>query len=529
MLKEVKHKKRKLKRTLLDRIVAVYSPEKALSRMRARIGMELLGSYAGASKTRRALSAWSTQGYDADSDIIPDLDTLRQRSRDLTRNNPLAASAIKTKLVNVVGTGFLMKSHVDRDVLNLTDDQADQLEADIEREYRLFWQSKDLDISRISNGPDLTRLVYQQTLENGDVFVVLPRVQIPGAAYSLRLQTIEADRVCNKDNAADSSVLSGGVKKDKYGAPVEYHIMRQHPGAVLSGALNFEWDVIPAFGEKTGLRNIIHLYNPTRPGQTRGVPDIAPVVEALKQLGRYTEAEIMAAVVSGMFTVFIETPTGDTGETIFDYTDLGGEVGQAAGDKDMKLGNGLVMNLAEGEKVHDTNPGRPNTSFDAFVTSIVRQIGAALGIPFEILVKQFNASYSASRAALLAMWQYVMAERRWLCDNFLKPIFEVWFYEAVVTGRINAPGFFSDPAIKAAYLGCEFIGPSKGQINEQAEVKAAIERVGAGLSTLARETAELTGADWERNHIQQVKEQKKRIDAGLIDAPFDNAEVKINE
>jgi lambda family phage portal protein len=398
MLKEVR-RKALLKRNFLDKALAYFSPVRAAQRMRARVAMEIFGSYDGASKDRRGLKQWNTHGFDADSDILPDLPTLRERSRDLVRNNPLASGAIKTKVTNVVGHGFVMKSALDREFLGLEEDQADQLEAHIEREWRLFWHNKDVDIARTCSGPDISRMVYQQAKENGDVFVLLPRLKRPHSAYDLRVQVVEADRVCNPGDAADTETLSGGIERDASGAPVRCHIMTTHPGNALS--TKSEWQAREFFGAKTGLRNIIHLFAPTRPGQSRGVPDLAAVIEPLKQLARYTEAEIMAAVVSGMFTVFIETETGDAD---FDYSRLGEETGQVAGDKDIKLGNGLIVELGKGEKIHDSNPGRPNTAFDPFVMSVLRQIGVALEIPFEILVKHFTASYSAARAALLAMW-----------------------------------------------------------------------------------------------------------------------------
>lgn len=503
---------------LLDRLVGFVSPVAGAKRLRARLAMEALGSYTGASKSRRSLKEWNTFGHDADSDILPDLATLRDRSRDLVRNHPLAGGAIKTKVTHVVGTGFRLQSRIDRDVVNLTEEAADALEATIEREWRLFFDTKDLDISRTLTGNGLTQMVYQQSKENGDVFVLLPLKKLPGATYARRLQVIEADRICNKDNVIDTDTLSGGIEKDESGAPVNYHILDVHPGKMMSAKAN-TWKTIPAFGEKTGLRNIIHLYKPTRPGQSRGVPDLAPVIELFKQLSRYTEAEIMAAVISGFFTVFIESEHGGGGNAPFTYSNMGDETGQTGSDKDMKLGNGLIMELNPGEKIHDSNPGRPNANFDPFVMAILRQIGCGLEIPFEILIKHFTASYSAARAALLEFWAYVKSERQWLVENFLQIVFEIWMYEAVASGRISAPGFFADAGIRKAYCGCVFVGPAKGQINEQNEVKAAVERVNAGLSTLAHETTELTGQDWERNHKQQAKEKKMRIADGLEQAP----------
>lgn len=521
-MREVKHKIPSVKLSLIDRAVSYFNPVAGVRRARSRLALEMLGGYDGASKTRRSLKEWMTFGNDADSDLLLDLPTLRERSRDLVRNNPLASGAIKTKVTNVIGTGLRLQSRIDRGVLTLTDEQADAWEAHTEREWRLFWESKDCDISRTLTGYGLTRVVYQQAKENGDVFVLMPTKAINGFPYSRRLQVIEADRVCNADNTTDTDTLAGGIEKDEYGAPVSYHVMRQHPGAKYLASTT-KWDKIPAFGAKTGLRNVIHLYNPTRPGQSRGIPDLAAVIEPLKQLGRYTDVEIMAAVISGMFTVFLETESGGSG---FDFTKFGAESGQKTTDRDMKLGNGMIVELAPGESVHDSNPGRPNNAFDPFVQAILRQIGAALEIPFEILIKHFTASYSAARAALLEFWKFVKCERQWLSDNFLKIVYEIWMYEAVTSGRIAAPGFLSDPLVRAAYLSCEFIGPAKGQIDELKEVNAAKERLSGGLTTLADETAELTGKDWEKNHPQQVKEHNRRLADGLItSAAQDNKEV----
>lgn len=507
-----------VKPNIIDKAVGYFSPVAAVKRLKARAAIEVLNSYDGASKSRRALSAWTALGSDPDTDVLTDLPDLRNRSRDLVRNNPLASGAIKKKLTWVVGAGLRHRSTIDRAVLNLSEDQADEWEAVCEREWRLCWETKELDLARTLDGPAITRQVYLQYLENGDAFVLLPRRKRMGSVYDLCLQIIEADRVENKDMASDSDTLAGGVQKDSDGAPTAYHILKQHPGS-MSG-LSKEWIVYPAFGQNTGLRNVIHYYQQTRPGQSRGVPDLAAVIEPFKQLGRYTDAEIMAAVISGYFTVFIESDSPGT----FDYTNIGTEVGRSSSDTDYKLGNGAIIELAKGEKIHDTNPGRPNDSFDQFVLAIIRQIGVALQIPFEILVNHFTSSFSAARAAINEMYKFVIAERAHLSNNFLKLVYEIWMYEAVAAGRIAAPGFFSDPLVRAAYLGVKWTGPAKGQIQEQQEVEAAHLRVQYGFSTLQDETAQLTGGDWEQNHPQQVKENRKRLEDGLITPQVDPAQ-----
>ena len=94
------------------------------------------------------------------------------------------------------------------------------------------------------------------------------------------------------------------METDEDGEVIAYHFSKHHPLSYANEPM--EWVRVPAYGEKTGRRNVIHIMNRERIDQRRGVPFLAPVIEALKQLGRYTDAELVAAVVNGLFTVFIE-------------------------------------------------------------------------------------------------------------------------------------------------------------------------------------------------------------------------------
>ena len=177
------------------------------------------------------------------------------------------------------------------------------------------------------------------------------------------------------------------------------------------------------------------------------------------------------------------------------------------GPDDIEIGNGSIIDLNEGETANAVSPGRPNSNFDGFVTAISRQIGAALEIPYEILFKNFTSSYSASRGALLEFWKSIRMYRNWLARDFCQPIYEEWFAEAVSKGRIKAPGFFSDYAIRKAYTAAEWNGPAQGLLNPVQEVQAAELRVQSGFSTRAREAQEMTGTDFYKNVKQRKREE----------------------
>jgi len=510
-MREVRHRKKiEVHQNIVDRAVNFFSPRRGAQRLRARYAMALAGAYHGASKKRRSLSEWNPSAGDADTDIIAELPDLRERSRDLIRNNPLACGAINTKCTSVVGTGLKLKSRIDRNILNLTEDQADAWESRTEAEWKLWADSFDCDVSGAQNFAGIQDLSFHTTLENGDGFVLTPSTSNKFRAYNLQLQLIEADRVCNKDSDPDTEFLAGGILKDANGRPKQYHILKGHPGNIYSK--QNQWAMVPAYGAATGRKNVLHLFRKLRIGQSRGVPDLAPVIETLKQLGRYTDAEVDASVISAFFTVFIKSEYHAGMYPMQPTTEIGG----STADKDYKMGSGAILDLLPNESIETANPGRPNQAFDAFVLAVSRQIGVALELPFEILVKHFTASYSAARAALLEAWRFYMGRRKWLEDVLCRPVYELWMTEAVARGRIAAPGFLTgDPLIKMAYLGSEWTGPSKGQIDELKEVNAAKERLALTLTTHSEETAALTGGDWEQKFPQRAKEERMKKDAGM--------------
>jgi lambda family phage portal protein len=503
------------------------APTWAMRRQVARSGARLL-NYArhGASRTKKSLVGWVTDRNGPDADVVSNLDTLRERSRDLCQGEGLAIGALRTVRTNEVGPGLRLNAQIDAGFLGLTPEQAQAWEEQVEREWCLWADSKACDAARRSTFGELQALARLSQLMSGDVFALLPAVPRPGDRYELKVQLIEADRCCDPAMMPPGVDLYGGVEIGQYGEPIAYWFTDTHPGdRFTSGRLRMvpqqKWRRIPAFGEMTGRPLVLHLMESERPGQRRGVPLLAPVIEKLKQLSRYTDAELMAAVVSGMFTVAItsdtpQSPLGPVMPTAQQVDPSGGTGDAHETENSYQLGNGAILGLAPGEKAEALNPSRPNAGFDPFVIALCRQIGAGIGLPYELLVMQFTASYSASRAALLEAWKRFTVGRAWLAVNFCRPVYESWLEESVAAGYINAPGFFDDPLIRAAWCGAEWIGPTQGQLDPTKEVEAAKMRVEEGFSTRTRETRELTGGDWWDFQRLRAREEQARRDGGLL-------------
>jgi len=500
-----------VKENFIDKGIKIIAPVYAAKRLKARMNMAVANSFIGASKSRRQTESWSIKKGDADTLINYDLPELRARSMDLYRNSPYATGAIKTNCTNIIGPGLKLNPQIDRDVLNMTDNKADQWEAKTKQEFDLFGNSTECDIRRVSTFGEIQRLAFLSTLLKGDVFINMPFLKRVGSPYGLKLQLIDAERVSNPEHARDTKTISAGIEKNDNGEPIKYHILNMHPNSQLGGINKKKWQGVKVFGSQTGRRNIIHLFEPILPDQSRGIPYLSHVIEPFKQLDRYSEAELSAAVVSAMFTVFIKSELGE-GLGVMQPT---AETGGKASDKDFRMSSAAMLDLMPGEDVAFANPTRPNTAFDGFVQSILRQIGVALELPFELVVKHFTSSYSASRAALLEAWRFFSARRQWLSRKLCQPIYENWMEEAVSIGRISAPGFFNDPIIRAAYLGAVWIGPPKGMIDEKKETDADEKKIMIGEMTHSQVTAERTGGDWVKNIRQLKKENQLKDEAGF--------------
>jgi lambda family phage portal protein len=489
-----------IKDSLLDKAIATVAPGMAVKRRRNRMILAVTGGYEGARRDKRGLTTYNPMGGSADADINFDLDILRNRTRDLNRNNPIGGGAIHTVTTNVVGTGLRLNAHIDRGVLNMTEDQAKEMEQKIERGFRVF--EKECDLERTQSFFGLQSLAFRSTLESGDAIVLMPFLRRAGDAFGLKLQVIEGDRLCNPNTTMDTATIRGGVEIDPYGAPVRYHILNMHPGEIVTTGMIRKWEPYAAFSP-SGRRQVLHLYRKERPGQHRGVPYLAPVIEILKQLGRYTEAEVMAAVVQGMFTVFTHTESGQGMDVGMPDASTSSSTDK---NEEVKMGYGAVIDMGMSDKIDFANPGRPNTAFDPFVQAILRQVGMALELPYEVLVKHFTASYSAARAAILEAWSFYLERRAWLVQMFCRPVYEAWMTEAIARGYLYAPGFNTDPIIRQAYLSSEWIGAGMKQIDPVKEVAAAQGRIDLKLTTRPEECQALTGTDWE-GKLPQIKRE----------------------
>ena len=464
-------------------------------------------SEAGASLTRRALKGFVPDSGAPNEDINRNNATLRQRARMLYMAAPVATAAINTNRTKVIGTGLTLKASVDREVLGISPEAAKKWQHTAEMEFRLWAGKKqNCDALGLNNFESLQQLALKSWLLSGDVFALVKRYPAtPLNPYTLRLHIVEVD---------------------SNGRVVAYHISNTYPHQITSEPQ--KWQRVEAYGAKTGLPNILHIMDSERPDQYRGVPYLAQVIEPLLQLRRYTESELMAALVQSFFTAWIETET-DPSDTPFNEVGAGDIAGVPAevnadggpmannisdDDNEYEMGPGTVTHLAPGEKVNFGNPNIPTAGFETFVKTLCKLVGAALELPYDVLIKEFNSSYSASRGALLEAWEAFKMRRKWFVDDFCQPVYEMFLAEAVALGRINAPGFFTDPLVREAWCGARWIGPVQGSLDPKKEAEAALMLIDNAIKTHEQVSREMSGGDWEENVEQLQRENELLTQAG---------------
>lgn len=481
---------------------------------------------AGASYQRRALRGMIAKSGSPREDIDLNNQTLRERSRMLYMAAPIASSAIKTPRTNVIGLGLKMNPRIDREQLHLSREEAEIWERNVKAEFSIWADDKmACDATGMNNFYAMQQLAFISWLVSGDVFALVkqrePTRMFP---YALRLHLIEADRCATPESTGfmnityaerDKKKIYDGVEVDGDGMVVAYHFRNKHP--YEASTEETKYTRVLAHGAKTGMPNVLHIMNSERPEQYRGVTYLAQIIEPVLQTRRYTESEITAAIVESFFTAFVTTEAEAGDLPLDEVGEYGEEPHQQVehNQNEYEMGSGNVVVLKKGEKVDFGDPKRPASGFASFLKEMCTQIGAALEIPRDILMKDFNASYSASRGALLEAWKSFKMYRGWFVDDFCNPVYSIWLSEAVARGRISAPGFFTNPVIKKAWLGCEWIGPTQGQLDPVKEVTAEIMSVAAGFSTNSDSTIRINGSDWNQNMDQiQSEIQKKQIVLG---------------
>jgi len=515
-MKEVKFETKKFSEKLslfTDSIVGIFSPAAAYKRLAYRKSLKMLSSYRGANKSRLR-SNWLPGANSADQDLLPELSDLRERSRDLNRNDPVAAGITSTITTNVIGTGINPQSRIDKDSLKINPNEVKNFQKEAERSWEKWVPFADagerLDFYEIQ------QLVDRQILENGEAIILPLMLKEDGIRpFSLALDVIESDRLGTPSDLNGDKSVRYGVRIGNRGEPIEYYIKKTHPGdsTLVDSRKNIDnssksYNVYPA-KNILGRKNVLHLYWMNRPGQTRGVPFFAPVLTYFKDLADYLEAELVSARIAACFSIFI------TKEDAAAAASARTSSTDSSGKQVEELEPGMIEYLSPGETIAAFNPNRPGGSFEPFVNRILRAISAALGLPYELVAKDFSqTNYSSARAALLEARRYFRVRQEWIAKKLCQPVWEMLLEEAWLRNQLPATNFYEQ---RLDWTRARWIAPGWSWVDPLKEVQASKLAMEIGVSNLSDECAS-QGKDWEENLEQQAREEEKRKELGFSTA-----------
>jgi len=465
----------------------------------------------------------ATNGYE-----VVDYWTLRERSVQLFTDNIYASGLIKRLITNVINTGLSLEATPAGDILGKDDDFINDWSENTETLYRLWGQNKELvDWKQKETDGGLQAQAKKTALLSGDCLVVLRTSRQTGLPVT---ELIDGRHVQQPTGDFLSGALGRGntvqhgVEIDSNGRHVAFFV-KQKKG------LEEKFVRIPVKGPKSGRKIAWLLYGSKRLlDDVRGVPLLGIVLQSLREIDRYRDAEQRAAAVNAFLAMFIRKDSNKpgtrplSGEAVRKDT---AEVTDGDGStRDYQMSKwlpGMAMDeLAQGEEPVSFDTKRPNVNFAVFEAAILSAIAWANEIPPEILKLAFNSNYSASRMADSEFKIFLNKERSDFADNFTIPRYKEWLVGMVLTDRIQADGLLEawrDPAkfeIFGAWTDSDWAGAIKPHIDPLKEVNAKIKMVEAGFITRDRASKELTGMKFTRVAKQLKRENQQILEANQV-------------
>jgi lambda family phage portal protein len=494
----------------IDRTISVISPRRALIRRMDRERLELVGkrmeTYAAA-KTTRLTGPWTVGSSNVNDIIGASSPILRARTRQLIRDFPYLARAVKIMVDFSIGTGIVFQSKVEtasgkRDKKRITM---------IEDAVR--WWMDEADASGKLHYYEMMRLAKRQDIEGGEFLIVKTYSKIPNQYIPYQLQMYEADWL----SSAHDAYRTGGI--DILAQPGETETRQGIEYYKLTGRVKGYWFRDPNYGGTdlyVPAENVVHGFETLRPQQVRGVSPFASGILIANDLQSYLDAEIDGAKMAAKWLAMIETP-----DPAMRQMPLPSQAG-ANGDpqKIEELENAIIEYMRPGEKVNLVSSNRPGATFQPFVRLILTMLSISTGAPFELISGDYNGlNYSTARIVRNDFSQQL----RPICvrhiQQFAVPTVTTAIDMSVMSGKLTLPGYWQNPR---RYYESEWQPPGMEAVDPLRESKAQIESIAMGLKS-PQEVCRERGKDLEDIYKEILAAKDLAKEMGLSFEPADMA------
>jgi lambda family phage portal protein len=469
----------------------------------------------------RELANWRPSLRSADRDMLPEKGTVEGRAHDLARNNGYARGALQSQKDRIVGAAYRLQLKPDHKVLGIDFEVADEWATTVEREFMLYAEDPEclMDATRRRTFSQILRECVGTEMLQGEA--ILSREWRPSSAgYSTCFKTIEPERMSNANARMDTDTLRGGVELDRWGAAAAYWIRTRHPQDIISTTGLWQWDRYLKYN-RFGDLNIIHVFEPERPNQTRGFSQFASIIQKMKMMDRVEDLELEAWIIGTTYAMVIKSEFGPRAaqEAIGGFSDQLAAYMTAAGafhgENKIRFDGSIIPHLFPGESLEFPSPTHPNANSDAFHAWMHRHCARGLNTSYEEFSGDFSrVTYSSARASIDVAWKYVTGKRAGFVNRLATLMMRAWLDEAVTRGRIVPPEGIDYWQNRAALTKADWIGAGKMVIDELKSAKANETKLVTGESTLADICAD-NGDNWEDQLEQRARERKHMVDLGI--------------
>jgi len=469
------------------------------------------------------LSNWGATPHTMDSALLPNLETLNARTGDATRNGGFAKGGVQLHVDHVVGHQWKIVCKPNFEVLGIDPKVGRAWAKNVEAQFTDYAEDPDcwIDVERKRTLTMMVRNATHIHTIKGEIFAKIECVKKGlGRHYQTAVNLIDTSRICNPNDQDNTDKVRAGVRLGLYGDALGYHVRTSNPADAVLGDMRHAWRYIPK-RLKWGRMQMLHIFEPEAEGQTRGGNAFLSVLKKLPMLQKLQDATLQNAIVNAMYAAVIKSEL-DT-ETMSNV--LGGEtkaletfMGAKADWHDqtnIRMNGVKIPHLFPNEELSLLTAENPGQSFGDYEASILREIAAGLNLSYEQLSRDFSkTNYASARAGQALSWKYFLGKRKTIIKVFSSQIFTCWLEEAIQKGTVKlpagAPSFYE---AKHAWSRCDWIGAGKPIIDGLKEVKEAVERLKAGLSTYEIEAANL-GEDFQELFEQQVREAETLAKSG---------------
>lgn len=485
----------------LDNVIGIFSPASAAKRVNARRVLKSSQRAYEAARIDRTTSAWVANSTSADRALYGEADRVRNRVRDLVRNNSYARGALDAIVANVVGCGIMPKPAIDN-------------EPDRNQQILAKWNRwcEAADITGRLHFYEMQALAFREMCEAGEMLVnqvMLPFDPVGGAPYALemieseRLAT-ETDLMRSRRDVATENQIRRGVEVDATGRAVAYWLYPTNPNDLGYGYSE---------AQRVDGERIIHVFRQERIGQTRGISWLAPAVLRLRDLDMYLENELQASAVAACFSVVVKTV--DSGASWGGLNTPDGEDStDGNSDRFERLQPGVVSHLMPNEDISVVNPLRPNAAADAFLAVMLRSIAVATGLSYELVSRDYSrTNYSSSRASGLEDQRRFRPWQKFLIWRMCQPVYRSWFRQCCLAADAGQPGFEMFPSMTEYisdpdyWLKCNWRSPGWDWVDPLKEVQAAALEVKEGFRSRG-DIIEAGGGDLRETFTELAEEQE---------------------